>query len=428
MLNSIRACGLAICLLLAACGGGEENDASPTRASRTPAQAVASAPSASTLMDWAQRNYPSYFPGTATTQSAPPYTYRYYSQTQNYLGVADDTIYVMGPASGGHLVTVGTLTGYTCTVYPERCATSGLPADPSGSYTAYATNGERFTLSLDFQSGTFSFSGINVAGYSSAGTFTATATERLYLFNGTAVANQGFRYSRDVIAGSYDFGGGARPFVAARSFATSVAEAAGTYSNLGVTLPTVGAADSAIYSSRIAADGKLYLCNDFTVYVIGLCPANSVQIYTLSLSGDTFTATPASANANTSFSFRVATAGGDRLYLMAAINATTGIRYFRIGVLESAEFPSGSAYGGTTLGEWGPAAFTSSSYSSSGIASDGRTISTSGPLSTMGTSGPTGMRKLTAVNNAFAIQNTQVGVLVGARGGSAAGYMQIGGK
>ena len=114
--------------------------------------------------------------------------------------------------------------------------------------------------------------------------------------------------------------------------------------------------------------------------------------------------------------------------MMAAVNATTGQRFFRIGVPESADFPAGTAWGGTTLGEWGGATFSSTSYSSTGLSADGRGITTGGALATLGNVGPTGMRALRAGSNGFAIQNTQVAVLVGARSGAGAGYMQLGGK
>jgi hypothetical protein len=425
-------CSIALAALLSSCGGGGGEATAPT----APGAAQRAAPLAasvdvdpSALMDWAQRNYPGLFPGVQANASLPPFTYRYYPGTGNYVGVGNGAVYVLGPVSGGQLRAVASLSDFNCTLYPERCATASVPADPSGTYTAYAANGERFTLRLDFNQRTFSFTGLTFPTYASNGGFTATASDRVFAFTGTSAANASFRYSRDLIAGSYDFGTGTVPFVAARSFATSFAEAAGTYNNLGVTRTTAGVGDSAIYSSRIDADGTLYLCNDSTVYVIGLCPAASVQQFTLTLAGETFTALPANVAAGTStFSFRVATAGGDKVYMMAAVNTTTGTRFFRIGVPESADFPSGSAWGGTTLGEWGSATFSSTSYSSTGLSADGRGITTGGALATLGNVGPTGMRALRAGSNGFAIQNTQIAVLVGARSGAGAGYMQLGAK
>ena len=50
-------------------------------------------------------------------------------------------------------------------------------------------------------------------------------------------------------------------------------------------------------------------------------------------------------------------------------------------------------------------------------------------MTTLGTSGPVNMRILQAPGgNAFAMQNAQLGVLLGARNGTGAGYMQIGAR
>jgi hypothetical protein len=386
------------------------------------------APDAAAVMDWAQRTYPILFPGTPSTTTQSPFVYRYYSSTRNYLGVANQTVFVLGPLTNNALVAVGSLSDFTCRIYPEQCVTA-TAADLSGVYTAYATHGERYTLTLDAGQGTYEFRGLVSTGYTASGRFTAGAQARSYLFTGSGVANKGFRSVNGLVVGSFDFGPGTVPFVAARNFATSAAEAAGVYNNLGVTAFTDGTRDSAIYSSRIDADGTLHICNHGTVYAIGLCPFEAVQTYTLTVSGTQFTATPASSNITGGlFTFRVALAGGERTYLMTGLNTTSGTRFFRIGVPESGDFPAGSALGGTTLGEWGTANFTGTSYASSGIGASGQPVSLTGSLGTPGLVGPTGLRIFQSGGSGFAIQNTAVAVLVGARSGTGAGYMQVGAK
>ena len=46
----------------------------------------------------------------------------------------------------------------------------------------------------------------------------------------------------------------------------------------------------------------------------------------------------------------------------------------------------------------------------------------------MGTSGPAGMLIFQSGGSAFAMQNAQIAVIVGARNGTGAGHMQIGSK
>jgi hypothetical protein len=420
-------CLLALPLMLVACGGGDEPTEKPATATLTRAPLrAAPEPSADALMDWAQAAYPGIFPGTQPDRTASPYVYRYYPQTQNYLGVAGSSVYVQGPITGNQLRALGTLADYACAVYPASCpATTPASPSPDGTYTAYAANGQRFTLTLDFTQRTYSFTGLTYSSYASSGSFAPGSAGNQVFLTGSGVANATFRASDDLIVGGYDFGGGVQPFVAARRFAASAAEAAGLYNNLGVNHTSAGVGDSAIYSSRIDADGTLRVCNDNIVYTLNQCPATSIVTYTLTMNGANFVAT---APGHDNFSFRVAYAGSEKIYLFAGVSPTTGTKYFRIGVLESPGFGSGTAYGASTWGEWGTANFTSTSYASNGFAADGHAISLTGTLSVLTPLGPSGMRAFHATGYGFAIQNTQLAVLVGARGGASAGYMQIGGK
>ena len=86
----------------------------------------ARAPSASELMNWAERSFAQIFPAGPATQVLTPYTYRYYPQTGHYLGVAADAVYVFGPITGNTLMAVGTLPGFSCQVYPGDCGTGPL--------------------------------------------------------------------------------------------------------------------------------------------------------------------------------------------------------------------------------------------------------------------------------------------------------------
>ena len=99
--------------------------ASPQAAALPPQAAVA--PDATTLMDWAELTYPLYFPSRRSNQFSSPYTYRYYPESQNHLGIAGDSIFVLGPMSGNQIAYVGSLTGFACLVLPANCAVPGVP-------------------------------------------------------------------------------------------------------------------------------------------------------------------------------------------------------------------------------------------------------------------------------------------------------------
>ncbi len=83
---------------------------------------IAQALTAAQLMDWAEAAYREYFPSRQADQVAAPYVYRYYPETQNYLGVDGEAVYVLGPVSGGALLKVGVLSEFRCRVLPADCA------------------------------------------------------------------------------------------------------------------------------------------------------------------------------------------------------------------------------------------------------------------------------------------------------------------
>jgi tripartite-type tricarboxylate transporter receptor subunit TctC len=87
-------------------------------------------PSALELMDWAEVAYGPYFPDRPATASQDPYVYRYHPSTRNYLGVAGNSVYVLGPVAGSDSIPlrVGSLADFACSVHPDSCAApSGWP-------------------------------------------------------------------------------------------------------------------------------------------------------------------------------------------------------------------------------------------------------------------------------------------------------------
>lgn len=133
-----RALGAAgVSLLLAACGGGSQPTESATvtesaatqlrqRAlshiaaqaqapAQTPAAAVAPEAAIEQLFDFAEAQFPQFFPSRQATRSSEPFLYRHYPETGVYIGVAvtpgmgyqQDGLYVMGGALGSSPSYVG---------------------------------------------------------------------------------------------------------------------------------------------------------------------------------------------------------------------------------------------------------------------------------------------------------------------------------
>jgi uncharacterized protein (DUF1800 family) len=129
--------------MLTACGGGDDgtarlpagfqtaSDDTPRRhvlgaATAGPAAAAAAAPvpTATALMDWAERAYSTFFPGPQSNLVAAPFTYRHYPATGNYLGVANGRVYVLGPVTGGgpDIADVGALADFAVRVHALTAA------------------------------------------------------------------------------------------------------------------------------------------------------------------------------------------------------------------------------------------------------------------------------------------------------------------
>ena len=134
---------LGAALLVSACGGGGNEapagffDAAAARTDRrilgvAPAseagQAAAPVPTVTELLDWAERAYPALFPGHQADLSSPPYLYRHYPATGNYVGVSGSDVYLLGPDSGDVLLFVGTLADFAPLVFATRHAYSDAQA------------------------------------------------------------------------------------------------------------------------------------------------------------------------------------------------------------------------------------------------------------------------------------------------------------
>lgn len=81
----------------------------------SPLTAQADSSTSDCIFNWAENTYPQFFaPSRATSVSSPPYYYRYYSGTANYLATSstDNHIWVLGPAWGNSLIDVGAITGF----------------------------------------------------------------------------------------------------------------------------------------------------------------------------------------------------------------------------------------------------------------------------------------------------------------------------
>ncbi len=110
--NTGLAAGTVYSYTVAACDAAGNCSSQSAAASASAQSALLSSPNAlaDCLFTWAESNYASLFaPRGAQSATLSPYYYRYYSQTNSYVGVsaADNHVYYLGPASGNAILDAG---------------------------------------------------------------------------------------------------------------------------------------------------------------------------------------------------------------------------------------------------------------------------------------------------------------------------------
>ena len=130
--NAAALAALSAAALLAACGGGDEPPAELSNAqaavampellggsgTRTARMAAVRVPTADELMDWAERQFPAFFPNHVASQATGEgLVFRFYPGTGTYLGVLGGDVLVLGPATGGRVAAVGRLADFSDLVF-----------------------------------------------------------------------------------------------------------------------------------------------------------------------------------------------------------------------------------------------------------------------------------------------------------------------
>lgn len=192
----------------------------------------------------------------------------------------------------------------------------------NGSYEMFVADGNEYTLNLDFDADTYHLTNSTT---DSTGTFTANNGGFDFQAAGAAPAANSAHFAQfnDAASGGFRFASGVLPFVAARSFVNTVADAEGTYKFLTSTVDSANGNNNAIFTGRIASDGNFYYCNDAAITTIENC--STIVQASLSVSGSDFTATIPNAG---SFKFRIAKIGADKLFLRASASSATARRFW----------------------------------------------------------------------------------------------------
>jgi hypothetical protein len=212
------------------------------------------------------------------------------------------------------------------------------PPDPSGTYKVFAADGREYEMTIDFASGTYTMSGNGASGTSS---FTA-GPDGTYVVAG----DQRFRVASDLIVGGHAFTGTVVPYVAARSFSTSIS-VLGALNLMTRNVNADGSLPVTRAGTARASGNILQICeDDFEVVQAQACSVGALKSYLLSVSGDVFSGVETTNGEM--ISFRVARSGAAAL-LIAAGPSTRGdaTLEWRIGLAESAGLAGGTVFGPT---------------------------------------------------------------------------------
>lgn len=304
-------------------------------------------------------------------------------------------------------------------------APAAAPDARDGAYTAFAHNGKQYTMTVAINAGTVSYTD-GVTTHTSTFIPAGTSTTAFRLQG--AGANDGFVAANDALIGSAKFSPSSPsvPFVAARVFATSFADIAGDYNQFLTDKPLGGALNNAINTFTLTAAGSMNACSHTAVSTVAACPPEGRTDYSVSVADSVFTAT----DGTTTFSFRVAKIGGDKVYLRAN-TFNDGQERFRIALQDAAGVApgtfsaidsQGSLMSYTFDGTMNPGSFAAlGTLASGGAASLTGTVQAAFP--------PLGLRVFTtAADGAYFMQRgTNIGVVIAARNNAVRpGYMMIG--
>jgi len=318
---------------------------------------------------------------------------------------------------------------------------SNPPGDSrNGQYKVFATNGTQQTLKLNLDSKRYEMT--DNAGATVAGSFTEDGAEAgTYVFATDRVTSAyntaRFRVTSDAIVGGFPFAVAyanpttyaAQPFIAARTFVTRPADLDGAYNRLVVTR-TSGAADSFITTFKIQNGGTgMVVCNSNQIFAIDACPAEFQVPY--SISWDAANArwqairldNPDPSQGQI---FQIARIGGQNVQLRGAFGATQANTFFRIGLPESASWPSVTAHGHSTDGAWGSAVLDSSTNQRTSTDVNGTVGTLSFPVTPI--AGPLALRGVnsTGSDKYFEARSSRLSVLIGARSNvNTQGYIQL---
>ena len=318
-----------------------------------------------------------------------------------------------------------TAVGNTNTVTNTATASITPVNSHDGTYVAFAADGNQYTLIVNFESQAYSFF---LNGQPAVqGKFVFDTASQSYLVGGTAR----FRLATNLIVGSQDFGGGVIPYVAARSFGSTIQQLASTpgplYNLVTLSIPASGPTTTIAGEARVSGN-TMSICqaqNQNQVAIpqnCGSLPPDSLQSYALSVAGNEYTGTNTADGSSLTFSsFRLAIVGATDVLLSAGLAPDGITKQLVIGLPDAAVLAGGTTSGGSTSGGWITLVLSPTQYSATPLSGGTTTVAlqrianSAGPFSLLTGNG----------GQLYVMQSYPLTVAFGGYGGSLSGLLQV---
>lgn len=307
----------------------------------------------------------------------------------------------------------------------------------NGDYTVFAANGSRQTLSIDFDTATYSMT--DAVGVVASGTLTApVAPAKNWTVQSSRIGGvntSSLRSLRDSIVGGFPFAVpfaapaayAAYPFVATRAFVHTQSRLDGVYDRAYIQYQAGGGRQSAISQFSISGGGTVIkFCTDGIIYQVVHCPPASVLTYDIeadSQAGMWLMKDPFSGTSQGRFS--VAEVEGEKIYLSAGTSPGDGSRVLTIGVPTAPGATTFTSSGWSTQGTLDVTHATATKYEMSmtdaGLQLLDLTLGMRGGQTSIGIYPAT-----EAPNTFFTMRSTRIELLIGARSSAQAGFLHVG--
>jgi hypothetical protein len=305
-------------------------------------------------------------------------------------------------------------------------ATTTVVDARNGTYRLYAADAKVYAMSADFDALTWSVvgNGVDASGAlttSDALTYAISPREDIHASAAAA----------DLLVGAFDFGAGPLPYIAARSFATSIEDVGSApFTVFGRSTNHLGTASSTIDSQSFDASGTMANCTSQSqIFRISACPSSFLTSFALTFDGADITGVD-SVN-NDTIHFRVAKSGASRLVLRAETDAVCDCARFGVGVTDNVLALQGSFSGASSTGSTGSLGLTDTRYAVDWVSPTGVSSSDTATLGVQGASAPVGLRGGVRASDGsflYVVENAPIALVVGSFTSPANGTIELWGQ